>query len=332
MRKWQSISVAVAAASIMLTSACGNAQNESKPAGAAVSAGAKEAANAPAGAGGLAQLQASSPGKLSIWDNDKLGKVLTDSAGFTLYRFDKDTAKPPRSSCDGDCAKTWPPVPAGDASAAVGMDASLLGEVTRADGTQQLTIAGWPMYRYVKDTQPRQANGQGVGGTWFAAAPDGTKAAPGAGTDAGAGAGAGAGADTGSDSGAGAGAGTGAEPNEALPALSTFGNPELGEIIRDGKGRTLYRFTKDTAWPMKSNCVGACLDKWKPAKPVDLKNVEGIDPKLLTTYNRPDGTKQLAIDCWPLYWFTGDKAPGDTNGQGVGRTWFAVKADGTLSK
>ncbi|MFC4499492.1 MULTISPECIES: SCO0930 family lipoprotein [Streptomyces] len=275
-------------------------------------------------ANGLAQVQASSPGRLSIWDNDKLGRVLTDSAGFTFYRFDKDTARPPKSVCDGDCAKTWPPVPADGGSAADGMDPALLGSVTRADGTKQLTVAGWPMYRYVKDTEPRQANGQGVGGTWFAAAPDGTKA------EADAGIGVGTGGDDAYGSGAGTGTGSGQETE--LPSLSTVENADLGKILRDGKGRTLYRFTKDVAWPMKSNCVGACLDKWKPAKPADVKSVEGIDLKLLSTFERPDGTQQLAIDCWLLYWFTGDQTPGDTNGQGVGGTWFAVRPDGTLAK
>ncbi|MGW0585334.1 SCO0930 family lipoprotein, partial [Streptomyces sp. NPDC002920] len=137
MRKWQGISVAVTAAAIMATSACGGgAQDAAKPAAAAVSTSPSGSANAPAGAGsanGLAQVQASSPGRLSIWDNDKLGRVLTDSAGFTFYRFDKDTARPPKSVCDGDCAKTWPPVPADGGSAADGMDPALLGSVTRAD-------------------------------------------------------------------------------------------------------------------------------------------------------------------------------------------------------
>ncbi|UIX31058.1 SCO0930 family lipoprotein [Streptomyces sp. GQFP] len=321
MRKWQSISIAVTAAAIMLTSACGGSQDGAAPAGAAVSVAPSGAAATPGGAGagtvvgGVANVAPSAAGKLSIWESAELGPVVTDSAGFTLYRFDKDTAQPSRSNCAGECATTWPPVLADDASAADGMDASLLGKVARADGTEQLTLAGWPLYRFAKDTQPRQSNGQGVGGTWFAAAPDGTKAN----------------ADTASGSGYGADADAG--QTEELPPLSTVDNADLGEIVRDGEGRTLYRFTKDTDWPMKSNCVDACLDKWKPAKPVDAGAVEGIDPKLLSTYTRPDdGTEQLALDCWPLYWFTGDQTPGDTNGQGVGGTWFAVKADGSLAK
>ncbi|MFD3993158.1 SCO0930 family lipoprotein [Streptomyces sp. NPDC058548] len=243
---------------------------------------------------------ATASGPLAVRDDATLGPLVADAAGFTLYRFDKDTANPSSSACAGDCAKTWPPVPA-PATKPGGVDAAKIGSVKRADGTEQLTIAGWPVYRFVKDTAPGQTNGQGVGGTWFAVTPDGKKAG-------------------------------GKEAAEPLPALSLADNAKLGKIIRDGKGRTLYRFTKDTAWPMKSNCEGACLEKWRPAKLVDLNDVEGIDPKKLITFTRSDGTKQLTIDCWPLYWFTGDKTPGDTNGQGVGGTWFAVTANGKLAK
>ncbi|MFE0427675.1 SCO0930 family lipoprotein, partial [Streptomyces sp. NPDC058953] len=292
------VTAAGAAAALVLLTACGGQDGDAKKPGTA-------RAQAPAG-GGTAQAAGVRPvsaGKLSVWQSGPLGPVVTDSTGFTLYRFDNDTASPPKTTCEGDCAKAWPPVLAADAGAAEGMDPALLGAVARADGTRQLTLKGWPLYRFAKDTGPRQTNGQGVGGTWFAAAPDGDKAkAPTAGGGTGTG-------DT--------GAGTGA----ALPALSVRNDAALGPILRDAEGRTLYRFTKDTDKPMKSNCLGACLDKWRPAKMPDkarIAEVTGIDPKLLTAYVRPDGTRQLAIDCWPLYWFTGDKTPGETNGQGVG--------------
>jgi predicted lipoprotein with Yx(FWY)xxD motif len=47
-------------------------------------------------------------------------------------------------------------------------------------------------------------------------------------------------------------------------------------------------------------------------------------------FTRPDGTKQMTVNCWPIYTFSGDKAPGDTNGQGVGGTWYAVSPEGKL--
>ncbi|MEV0277225.1 SCO0930 family lipoprotein [Streptomyces sp. NPDC050610] len=241
---------------------------------------------------------------LAVRNVSGIGSVVTDSKGAVLYRFDKDTAKPPKSACDGDCAKAWPAVPADDATASAGIAADQLGRVVRADGTAQLTLAGWPVYRYAKDVEPGVAEGQGMGGTWHALAPDGKKA----------------------------GAGSGAKPagkaakEGAGVALSD--NAALGKILTDGQGRTLYRFNKDSAWPMRFGCTGACLDTWKPAKPADKTKLTGIPAKLISTVTRPDGVKQLAVDCWPVYWFTGDKKPGDVDGQGKMGLWFAVSGAG----
>ncbi|MBP0452863.1 hypothetical protein J5Y04_25445 [Kitasatospora sp. RG8] len=113
----------------------------------------------------------------------KLGTIVTDGAGFTLYRFDKDTAMPPMSNCNGNCASTWPPAPANGAATVKGIDSKLVGTVTRADGSKQLTLNGWPAYRYAPDTKPGDTKGQGVGGIWFALTPTGGKAgAPSGGT------------------------------------------------------------------------------------------------------------------------------------------------------
>ncbi|GLZ36888.1 hypothetical protein [Actinokineospora sp. NBRC 105648] len=115
---------------------------------------------------------------LSTKEVGTLGYVVTDIGGFTLYRFDKDSAEPPRSECSGPCATAWPPALAegGDVSSD-GMDRALIGTFVRADGSTQLTLAGRPLYRFAKDVKPGDAKGQGVGGTWFAVAPDGAKAA-----------------------------------------------------------------------------------------------------------------------------------------------------------
>jgi predicted lipoprotein with Yx(FWY)xxD motif len=106
-----------------------------------------------------------------------LGMVLTDKDGLTLYRFDKDTAKPAVSNCYDTCEKNWPPLLAeGKQLTFTGVDQKMVGTTTRKDGTKQVTINGWPMYTYAKDTQPGDANGQGMGGTWYAATPEGKKA------------------------------------------------------------------------------------------------------------------------------------------------------------
>ncbi|MGW0783336.1 SCO0930 family lipoprotein [Streptomyces sp. NPDC002913] len=313
MSTWRNASLAVTAlALVALTTACGQEKGTASPNGQAVgnAAPAQQPADSGYGSDGAYGSGASTApkeaGQLAVWDSKELGKVLTDGEGFTLYRFDKDTADPPASNCEGDCAKTWPVVSAGNATAAAGTDASLLGKVTRDDGTEQLTVGGWPVYRYAQDTEPGEAKGQGVGGTWFAAAPDGKKAA--------------ANADEPSGGGQAEAAG-----------LSVRKDPELGDIVVDKRGMTVYRFKKDSAWPMKSACTGDCLKKWPVVSPVQKNDVEGVTTKGFVTFSRPDGIKQQSLDCWPLYTFSGDTRPGDTNGQGVGGTWYAVTPDAKLA-
>ncbi|WP_030247330.1 MULTISPECIES: SCO0930 family lipoprotein [unclassified Streptomyces] len=320
---WRSASLVASAAAVMaLTTACG----QDSPPAASQNVGATAApggdygnigagvGNAAGGAGAQASPSPSSPstanpaGKLSVSTAEKVGKVVTDSLGLTLYRFDQDTEQPPKSNCDGDCAKTWPPVPADDAEAGEGIDKALLGSVTRADGTKQLTVGGWPAYRYAKDVNAGDVKGQGVGGKWYALAPDGKKA-----------------------QGGGAGAEAGGEAAGEL-GLSTRNDPKLGEIVVDKNGMTVYRFKKDEAWPKPvSNCSGECLKKWPLVEPVDFADTKGIQEKGYMIFERTDGKgKQQTINCSPIYTFAGDKAPGDTNGQGVGGTWYAVRPDGKL--
>jgi len=116
------------------------------------------------------QLTASSAGDLD--------PVVVNGAGLTLYRFDKDTANPSKATCNDDCAVTWPPVTVqkGGKIFIAGLKKKDIGVVKRDDGTLQVTIKGWPAYRFAKDTRPGDTKGQGVGGTWFGLRPDGGKA------------------------------------------------------------------------------------------------------------------------------------------------------------
>src|SRR5262249_31309424 len=116
--------------------------------------------------------------QLSVGASGTLNPVVHDGAGFTLYRFDKDTAHLSKSNCNAACAVTWPPVPVRPDSPIFldGVSLSEAGTVRREDGTLQVTIGGWPVYRFSKDTAAGQTTGQGVGGTWFAVTPDGKKA------------------------------------------------------------------------------------------------------------------------------------------------------------
>jgi predicted lipoprotein with Yx(FWY)xxD motif len=106
--------------------------------------------------------------------------VVVDGTGFTLYRFDKDKPKPSKSTCVAKCADTWPPVLADSADAVKldGVDRAAVGTVKRADGTLQLTIGGWPVYRYSGDKQAGDTAGEGIAKTWFAVTPAGKKALP----------------------------------------------------------------------------------------------------------------------------------------------------------
>src|SRR3954451_7043587 len=117
---------------------------------------------------------------LTAKDVGDLGKVVVDAEGYTLYRFDDDKANPPTTTCVDDCAKKWPPVVV-DRTAKLrvdGVEDSAVGLLERPDGTTQLTIKGWAVYRYSGDKQPGATDGQGAGGTWYAITPEGKKASP----------------------------------------------------------------------------------------------------------------------------------------------------------
>lgn len=105
----------------------------------------------------------------------RMGEVVTDENGWVLYRFDKDSADPPTSNCVDECERVWPPVYTDGKPSLQGVSDDVVGTVTRQDGTKQVTLDGWPVYRYIGDKKPGQWKGQGVGGTWFVIQPDGKK-------------------------------------------------------------------------------------------------------------------------------------------------------------
>ena len=111
----------------------------------------------PATAGGTATLRTTTIGGVS---------VLTNSSGRTLYWFAPDT--PSKSVCYGTCAAYWPPV-IGNPAAGAGVTLSKIATIARTDGTIQVTYAGHPLYTYIGDTAPGQANGNNInlnGGFW----------------------------------------------------------------------------------------------------------------------------------------------------------------------
>jgi len=106
-----------------------------------------------------------------------LGQILVDSKGRSLYLFEADTAG--KSTCTtSGCVAEWPPLLAtGTPQVGAGLAAAQLGTTTRADGQQQVTYAGHPLYYFAGDAQAGTTSGQGLndnGGLWYTVHTDGT--------------------------------------------------------------------------------------------------------------------------------------------------------------
>ena len=114
---------------------------------------------------------------VSVSDSADFGSFLVDAQGRSLYFFMNDTENSGTSACTGDCAVEWPPLLTdGDPVAGEGIDASLLGTITRDDGTTQVTYNGRPLYLFHEDTAAGDTNGQALEdefGQWFLVSPTG---------------------------------------------------------------------------------------------------------------------------------------------------------------
>lgn len=107
----------------------------------------------------------------------KLGKLLVDAQGRTLYLFEAD--KGVMSACGGACANVWPPLTiTGKPTAGTGITASKLGTTKRSDGSTEVTYNGHPLYTYAGDSGPGQTAGQGIdgfGAEWYVLSAAGNK-------------------------------------------------------------------------------------------------------------------------------------------------------------
>ncbi|MGH2725067.1 MAG: COG4315 family predicted lipoprotein [Actinomycetota bacterium] len=115
-------------------------------------------------------------------------------------------------------------------------------------------------------------------------------------------------------------------PPEAGVTVDTA-ESELGTILTDADGRTLYVFLNDSEG--ESTCYDDCAQTWPALEAEgDLQAGEGVDASLLGTTERQDGALQVTYNAMPLYSFADDAQPGDTNGQGIGDVWFVVSSEG----
>ncbi len=109
--------------------------------------------------------------------------------------------------------------------------------------------------------------------------------------------------------------------------LGVSQNAQLGSFLVDGKGMTLYVFMKDTG--PTSTCYGKCASFWPPLLTSGAAVAgSGVDSSKLGTTARTDGTTQVTYNGHPLYYFSQDTKPGDTNGQKIQGIWFVVSPSG----
>jgi predicted lipoprotein with Yx(FWY)xxD motif len=324
----QMLSLSIVAGASLALSACGSS---SKTAPVAAEAPAASAAPIPStsakpAAGTAVALKAAS---------SSIGQILVDAQGRTLYAFTNDVNA--QSTCTGTCAEAWPPQIVDESwTVAPGLDTGIFSTSARADGTLQLMAGKFPLYYFSGDAKPGDVNGQGSGGVWFAVTPNATTvpgpAVGGAPTTAAAPPTTAATATTTAGYGkAAVGPTTTAPAATAVPSIVGVADNAIGSIVVDSKGRTLYAFTKDVDGT--STCVDGCAKAW-PALLVngDIVVGNGLDKGQFTTSARADGTKQLKLGKWPLYYFSGDTAAGETNGQGSGGSWFVIGKDAKLIK
>jgi len=157
----------------LVLAACSSTGASTAPSAAAPSVAPVSAAPASAApstaAGGGALVLAKATGAV--------GEYLTGADGLTLYIFTADSAG--TSTCVDACATAWPPVIiTGDPPAVPAGVSGALTTIARPDGSMQLALNGMPVYYYAKDTKAGDTTGEGVGGKWFVARPDGAMPSP----------------------------------------------------------------------------------------------------------------------------------------------------------
>ena len=105
---------------------------------------------------------------------------------------------------------------------------------------------------------------------------------------------------------------------------------KAGQIVVDGKGMSVYYYTKDVKDSGTITCTGGCLDAWPPVlATADTPTVDGVTGTV-GTIATPDGKKQLTINGMPVYLYAKDLAAGDVTGQGVGGVWYLVAPSGEM--
>ncbi|MGO9831765.1 MAG: hypothetical protein ACLPJH_16630 [Myxococcaceae bacterium] len=228
---------------------------------------------------------------LQLASKPSLGNYLVSAAGLTLYYFGLDVpgtaSQAPVSNCTTaqGCLAAWPIFHVDTPTVASGLEASDFTSFTRADGSQQTAFRGWPLYFYAGDAQPGDTNGDNFE-VWYVIR----------------------------------------IPFYSALVMTSATGPAL--YLADPQGRTVYVFADDTVGtattPPASACTGACLGTWPLFLADGTTTPTGVDASKLTTFTRADGSLQSAFDGHPLYYYSGDVQPGQTNGEGFMGVWATV--------
>jgi predicted lipoprotein with Yx(FWY)xxD motif len=156
-----------------IAAGCGG--NNNSGSGGSSSGGSSSGGGGIYGSGGTSPTSGQSGVATVSTSSTKLGQILVDAKGRTLYLFEKD--QPNQSACSGPCVSAWPvDQSSGTPKATSAAKASMLGTIKRTDGTTQVTYNHHPLYSYSGDTAAGQQNGQGVdafGAQWFVVSPSG---------------------------------------------------------------------------------------------------------------------------------------------------------------
>ncbi|WP_460918552.1 COG4315 family predicted lipoprotein [Salinarchaeum chitinilyticum] len=116
--------------------------------------------------------------------------------------------------------------------------------------------------------------------------------------------------------------------NETAATVAVAEHGEYGQLLVDGDGMTLYMFDSDEQGAGASTCTDGCAANWPPLTVEgDAMAGDDVDAEL-TTFERADGSTQVAANGWPLYYWQGDSEPGDATGQGVNDVWWVLDPSG----
>ena len=179
------LGAATCVAALGLSTACGSSTAPAAPPSAPVTvdeAAGQAATGHGGGHSGHSGSYAAGSTDLELYavQTGTLGVVVTDGEGRVLYGSAGDQADPPQSHCTDACAQAWQPltVPAGQEPQLLGVEATVVGRLSRPDGSSQLTLGGWPVYVNRNDDGQLKVAAPGLQAAgWFAMSPAGEKVA-----------------------------------------------------------------------------------------------------------------------------------------------------------